>query len=228
MMRGDCATPPCCLPCCLLRPAVPAVPAVLPSPAAEDIQALQSLLEATSNALIASHILHLMCHCFTRVDPPDMTPEQMQREWVAGVVGEWGFGPRRAACGHLQLHVCADVCLPAPRQRWPCISLSLCCGGVPFDAPPFPPARPLPFPAPPAVCADRLVREIAAHKHHLQDAAQYALGTLMAQVLGDVALTPVQREGLVGRLLEELQRSAAPGQCQGGCCRRAGLPRCCF
>ena len=80
---------------------------------------------------------------------------------------------------------------------------------------------PPPLPVPPAVCADRLVREIAAHKHHLQDAAQYALGTLMAQVLGDAALTPVQREQLVRRLLEELQRAAAPGQCQGECCWRA-------
>jgi len=34
-----------------------------------------------------------------------------------------------------------------------------------------------------AVCAQRLVQEIAAHKHHLQDAAQYTLGNLTAVVL---------------------------------------------
>jgi hypothetical protein len=33
------------------------------------------------------------------------------------------------------------------------------------------------------VCAQRLVQEIAAHKHHLQDAAQYTLGNLTAVVL---------------------------------------------
>jgi hypothetical protein len=82
-----------------------------PAPAAEDIQALQSLLEATSNALIASHILHLMCHCFTRADPPDMTPEQMQREWVAGVVG-WGGGWAPQGCVRASAAACVRRCVP--------------------------------------------------------------------------------------------------------------------
>lgn len=53
----------------------------LPGPLfADDLQALQSVLEATSNALIASHILHILHHCLARHDAPPMTPEQMQSE----------------------------------------------------------------------------------------------------------------------------------------------------
>lgn len=46
--------------------------------------ALLAVLEATSNAHIASHILHLLCHCLGRADPPSMSTEQMQREYLAG------------------------------------------------------------------------------------------------------------------------------------------------
>ncbi|EFN55388.1 hypothetical protein CHLNCDRAFT_134476 [Chlorella variabilis] len=108
----------------------------------DDIQALQSVLEATSNALIASHILHLLHHCLAHPEPPPMTAEQMQ------------------------------------------------------------------------LCAQRLVNEIAAHKHHLQDAAQYTLGNLMAVVLGDGRVGVPQRQAMVARLLEELRRTTTPGQCQ--------------
>lgn len=108
----------------------------------DDLQALQSVLEATSNALIASHILHILHHCLARHDAPPMTPEQMQ------------------------------------------------------------------------MCARRLVNEIAAHKHHLQDAAQYTLGNLMAVVLGDPRVGVSQRQALVARLLDELRRTNAPGQSQ--------------
>lgn len=66
-----------------------------------------------------------------------------------------------------------------------------------------------------AVCAQRLVDEIAAHKHHLQDAAQYALGNLMAMVLGDTRVSPAQRQRHVSRLMEELRKTNTPGQCQG-------------
>jgi hypothetical protein len=51
-------------------------------PIADDIQALQAVLEATCNALIASHVLHLLHHCMAHSDPPPMTPEQMQCEWT--------------------------------------------------------------------------------------------------------------------------------------------------
>ena len=102
----------------------PAGRAVLPlPPAAEDIQALQSLLEATSNALIASHILHLMCHCFTRPDPPDMTPEQMHREWVEGGGGMGGLRPGG-------LHECMYGCICAQMSA----SLPPCRGGFAFVA----------------------------------------------------------------------------------------------
>ncbi|KAL4428434.1 hypothetical protein ABPG75_002523 [Micractinium tetrahymenae] len=108
----------------------------------EDVVALQAVLEATSNAHIASHILHLLCHCFIRSDAPAMSREQMQ------------------------------------------------------------------------LCAQRLVDEIAAHKHHLQDAAQYAVGNLMAVVLGDSRVPPPQRQRHVTRLLEELRKTNTAGQCQ--------------
>jgi hypothetical protein len=61
------------------------------------------------------------------------------------------------------------------------------------------------------------VNEIAAHKHHLQDAAQYTLGNLMAVVLGDPRVGVSQRQALVARLLDELRRTNAPGQSQGEC-----------
>ncbi|PRW44486.1 small GTP-binding isoform B [Chlorella sorokiniana] len=64
------------------------------------------------------------------------------------------------------------------------------------------------------LCAQRLVQEIAAHKHHLQDAAQYTLGNLTAVVLGADSITSGQREQMVTRLLDELRRSNTPGQCQ--------------
>ena len=48
--------------------------------AAEDVLTLQAVLEATSNAHIASHILHILFHCLARPDSPDMSAEQMQRE----------------------------------------------------------------------------------------------------------------------------------------------------
>jgi hypothetical protein len=49
-------------------------------PPAEDVDALLSVLQATPNALVASHILHLLHRCLARQDPPELTPEQMQRE----------------------------------------------------------------------------------------------------------------------------------------------------
>lgn len=48
-----------------------------------------------------------------------------------------------------------------------------------------------------------------------QDAAQYALGNLMAVVLGDARVPPQQRQRHVTRLLEELRNTSTPGQCQG-------------
>ncbi|KAI7835971.1 hypothetical protein COHA_010140 [Chlorella ohadii] len=65
-----------------------------------------------------------------------------------------------------------------------------------------------------AMCAQRLVQEIAAHKHHLQDAAQYTLGNLTAVVLGADSVPSAQREQMVSRLLDELRRTNTPGQCQ--------------
>lgn len=55
-----------------------------PTARAEDVLALLAVLEATSNAHIASHILHLLCHCISRADAPEMSREQMQRESYAG------------------------------------------------------------------------------------------------------------------------------------------------
>lgn len=56
----------------------------------------------------------------------------------------------------------------------------------------------------------------------LQDAAQYALGNLMAVVLGDERVAVAQREQLVLRLLSELQRTNTLGQCQGAWAAGAG------
>lgn len=108
----------------------------------DDILALLSVLEATTNAVVASHILHLMYQCVNRSDQTALSAEQMQ------------------------------------------------------------------------LCAQRLVQEIAAHKHHLQDAAQYTLGNLTAVVLGSDSVPSTQREQMVTRLLDELRRTNTPGQCQ--------------
>lgn len=58
-------------------------------------------------------------------------------------------------------------------------------------------------------------RRVAPAAAPLQDAAQYALGNLMAVVLGDARVPPAQRQRHVTRLLEELRRTNTAGQCQG-------------
>lgn len=138
-----------------LRPRVPAdrsppLPPASPPARAEDLSTLLSVLEATGSAHIASHILHLMVHCLSRTDPPAMSSEEMQRE-------------RRLAGAPAALPACRPACLPdgmaaAARMR-------------PDPAPRALAPSPC-LPAHGAECAQRLVEEIAAHKHHLQDAAQ--------------------------------------------------------
>jgi hypothetical protein len=55
--------------------------------------------------------------------------------------------------------------------------------------------------------ADQLVREIVAHKHRLQDAAQYALGSLLAKLLGDRSLVSLDLVNIhIKALLLELKR----------------------
>ena len=51
---------------------------------ADDVLALLAVLKATRNAQVASHILHLLQRCLARPDPPGLTPEQLQGEWVSG------------------------------------------------------------------------------------------------------------------------------------------------
>lgn len=63
--------------------------------------------------------------------------------------------------------------------------------------------------------AKSLVAEAVAHKHHLQDAAQYALGGILAKLLGDRRVSLETVHDLVKKLLSELQRcgkNAAQGQ----------------
>jgi hypothetical protein len=60
--------------------------------------------------------------------------------------------------------------------------------------------------------ADATLRKPACPSSHLQ----YALGSLMALVLGDARVGAGQRQAAVSRLLEELRRHAGvPGQHQG-------------
>lgn len=67
------------------------------------------------------------------------------------------------------------LCVPALGQAsLGCLPLPALCFGLTIRPPAALAA---------AVCAQRLVQEIAAHKHHLQDAAQYTLGNLTAVVL---------------------------------------------
>lgn len=62
--------------------------------------------------------------------------------------------------------------------------------------------------------AERLIKEVRSHKHHLQDAAQYSLGSLLAAVLGDklVPLSVVQKG--VDELLDSLLLCTSIEQCQ--------------
>lgn len=231
---------------------------------------MQAVLEATSNAHIASHILHLLCHCFSRADAPTMSLEQMQRErrgsplCLSRVLARHGPPCFAARSSHAHAQSVGHETAPCPGCFLPTQQLA---PALLWDA----------------VCAQRLVDEIAAHKHHLQvrrrgaaccpcavlpapvpgfpwlqqallagrvfgargpcrlhlalaaqnspgwtllaprsarptrlqDAAQYALGNLMAVVLGDARVSPPQRQRHVSRLLEELRAGSAPGQCQG-------------
>eukprot|EP00887_Chlorella_sp_A99_P004949 scaffold4.g4949.t1 len=109
----------------------------------EDVRALLTVLEATENATVASHILHFLHAAFTR------------------------------ATGRPQL-------LPGDLAR----------------------------------CAGRLVQEVAAHKHHLQDAAQYTVGNLLASVMGDSSVQTADRQRLLYALLVELARASGTPQCQ--------------
>lgn len=64
--------------------------------------------------------------------------------------------------------------------------------------------------------AVQLVREIVAHKHRLQDAAQYALGTLLAKLLSDRSLVSLDLVNIhVKALLLELKRCSIVGGSSG-------------
>lgn len=89
----------------------------------------------------------------------------------------------------------------------------------------------VPFFSVSAVCAHRLVQEIAAHKHHLQDAAQYTLGSLTAVVLVSTCcaspgvyptlglLSLCTPGGLAAVVLVCMPRAAAGRACAPPCCR---------
>ena len=64
------------------------------------------------------------------------------------------------------------------------------------------------------MCAMKIVKEVCAHKHRLQDAAQYTLGSLLGALLNDPRATSATAEAATSALLEVLQECRDPEQCQ--------------
>lgn len=76
--------------------------------------------------------------------------------------------------------------------------------------------------------AQRLTREMCAHKHHLQDAAQYSLGSLLGAVLSDPGVPDQDVNAALSALLGALCMRPDSAQCQvlltvASCL--AGMPR---
>lgn len=60
----------------------------------------------------------------------------------------------------------------------------------------------------------KIVEETCAHKHHLQDAAQYTLGELLGTVLACSSISTADVNAAVEALMTALAGCSEPGQCQ--------------
>jgi hypothetical protein len=65
-----------------------------------------------------------------------------------------------------------------------------------------------------AEMSTRVVTEVCAHKHRLQDAAQYTLGVLLGSILNDPLMTPQAVSEALESLLTAVQICKDPDQCQ--------------